>query len=211
MVKKEKKPTVQKATSSLARAQNVDAESDIEPISTLEEFGFPVKPNAAQVRCWANQELFLDALARTGSIGAACSESGVGVPNAEFWTSKDTYGFKRRKAGALQTFLGKVEVEINRRAIEGVDHPVIYKGEITTTYKECSDNLLMFRAKRLDPEYRDNYSEPNKGQTSPVTQIIINLAPGVEMPAEVEGQTQYREVRPATEGEYREIPEGDES
>ena len=47
--------------------------------------------------------------------------------------------------------------------------------------------------------------------TPPVTQIIINLAPGVEMPAEVEGQTRYREVRSAVDGEYREIPEGDES
>jgi len=35
--------------------------------------------------------------------------------------------------------MGKVEAEINRRAIEGVDHPVIYKGEITTSYKEYSD------------------------------------------------------------------------
>ncbi|MCZ6535463.1 MAG: hypothetical protein O6914_05760, partial [Chloroflexi bacterium] len=68
MVKKEKKPTTEKATSSLARAQDVDTESAIEPIRTPEEFGFPVKPTTAQVRCWTNQELFLDALARTGSI-----------------------------------------------------------------------------------------------------------------------------------------------
>ena len=110
--------------------------------------------------------------------------------------SKDVYGFKKRKAWVLQAFLGKVEAEINRRAIEGVDHPVIHQGVITDTYKQYSDNLLMFRAKRLDPEYRDNYSEPNKGQTAPVTQIIINLAPGVEWPAEV------------VEGESRDIPEG---
>jgi len=212
-MKKEKKPAIQKATSSLARAQDVDTEQEwaIEPVGSPEEFGFPVKPTTAQVRCWTNQELFLDALARTGSIGAACSESGVGVPNAEYWNAKDTYGFKRRKADALQAFLGKVEAEINRRAIEGVDHPVIHQGVITDTYKQYSDNLLMFRAKRLDPQYRDNYSDANKESgAAPVTQIIINLAPGVEMPEEVEGQTHYREVRPAAEGEYREIPEGDE-
>ena len=44
-----------------------------------------------------------------------------------------------------------------------------------------------------------------------VTKIIINLAPGVEMPAGVEGQTHYREVRSAVEGEYREIAEEEES
>ena len=187
-------------SSSLVPSQHDgEAEWAIEPVGSPEEFGFPAKPNAAQVRCWANQELFLDALARTGSIGAACAESGVGVPNAEFWDSKDTYGFKTRKAWALRTFMGKVEAEINCRAIEGVDHPVIYKGEITTSYREYSDNLLMFRAKRLDPSYRDNYVGPNKDQQVAVTKIIINLAPAVKPPAEVIEAT-----------EYREIPEGDD-
>jgi len=69
----------------------------------------------------------------------------------------------------------------------------------------------MFRAKKLDPDYRDNYSDKRESGAAPVTQIIINLAPGVEMPAEVEGQTRYREVRPAVDGEYREIPEEDQS
>ena len=63
MVKKEKKPTIEKATSSLARAQDVDTEPEwaIEPVGNPEEFGFPAKPTTAQVRCWTNQELFLDA------------------------------------------------------------------------------------------------------------------------------------------------------
>ncbi|MCH8089849.1 MAG: hypothetical protein IH955_07540, partial [Chloroflexi bacterium] len=140
-----------------------------------------------------------------------CSEVGISVSTAEHWDTVDYYGFKRRKAWAAQMALGKLEAEINRRAIEGVDHPVIHQGVITDSYKVFSDNLLMFRAKRLDPNYRDNYAEPNKDQNVPVTQIIINLAPGVEMPAGVEGQTHYREVRSAVEGEYREIAEEDES
>ena len=57
----------------------------------------------------------------------------------------------------------------------------------------------MFRTKRLDPQYRDNYSDPAQQSSTPVTQIIINLAPGVEMPSQI------------VEGESREIPEGDES
>lgn len=39
--------------------------------------------------------------------------------------------------------------------------------------------------------------DKQQGTAAPVTQIIINLAPGVEMPAEV------------VEGESRELPEGD--
>ena len=95
--------------------------------------------------------------------------------------------------------LGTLEAEIHRRAVEGVDHPVIHQGVITTTFKQYSDNLLMFKAKRLDPQYRDNYSDKPESGAAPVTQIVINLAPGVTMPGQI------------VEGESREIPEGDES
>ena len=78
-------------------------------------------------------------------------------------------------------YVEKLEAEVDRRAIEGIDHPVIYKGSITDTYKEYSDNLLMFRLKKLRPEYRENYSIPND-QHIAVTKIIINLAPGVVPP-----------------------------
>ena len=159
------------------RQHDGEAERTIEPISSPEEFGFPATPTTAQVRCWTNQELFLAALARTGSIGAACADSGVGVPNAEYWDAKDTYGFKSRKAWALRTFMGKVEAEIDRRAIEGIDHPVIHQGVITDTYKTYSDNLLMLRAKRLDPEYRDTV-RPTPEAAPAITQIVIHMPPG---------------------------------
>ena len=38
----------------------------------------------------------------------------------------------------------KAEDEVYRRGIEGFDHPVIYEGRITGTYKAFSDNLAMF-------------------------------------------------------------------
>jgi len=187
------------------QAEPYDLEDWAIPTGAPEEFGFPAKPNAAQTRAWTNQQLWLEAFTKIGSVGAACAEVGISVSTAERWSSVDLYGFKKRKADAAQLFLGKVEAEINRRAIEGVDHPVIYKGEITTTYKEFSDNLLMFRAKRLDPSYRDNYVGPNKDQQIAVTRIIINLAPGVVPP----DQPQVIEMpSPSVEGEYREISEG---
>ena len=161
------------------------------------------------------QQLWLEAFAKCGSIGEACAATGIPVPTAEHWASVDSYGFKRRKAWAAQMALGKLEAEIHRRGVEGVEKKYFNtKGELTGSTIQYSDNLLMFRTKRtkrLDPEYRDNYSDKPESGAAPVTQIIINLAPGVEMPAEVEGQTQYREVRPAAEGEYREIPEEKES
>ena len=92
------------------------------------------------------------------------------------------HGFKKRRALADRSASAVVEAEVHRRAIEGIDHQVIYKGEITDTYKEYSDNLLMFRAKRLDPSYRDNYSNTTKQDTPIVTQINIILPPGCRAP-----------------------------
>jgi recombinational DNA repair ATPase RecF len=49
------------------------------------------------------------------------------------------------------------EDEIRRRAIDGFDHPIIYEGKITGSYKAYSDNLAMFFLKGLRPDrYRDN-------------------------------------------------------
>lgn len=181
---------------------------------TPQDFGFPAEPNAAQVKSWMRQQLWLEAFAECGSIGEACAATGIPVPTAEHWASVDSYGFKKRKAWAAQMAVGKLDAEINRRAIEGIDHPVIHQGVITDTYKQYSDNLLMFRAKRLDPAYKDSYSPP-PNERPPVTKIIIHMPPGVELPAPrevAEGviPTEYvhRELPTASEGEYREV-EGD--
>lgn len=149
---------------------------------TPQDFGFPEHPTAAQIRCWANQERFLNELAKHGIVGAACVAAGVPVPTQEQWESQDTNGFKRRKASVLRLALGVLELEIHRRAVEGVDKPVIYKGQITDTYREYSDNLLMFRTKRLDPAYKDNYDARPPVQPIQITRIIVH---GVD-PAAVE-------------------------
>ncbi len=189
--------TMNEDNSNLAPRQPEAADLVLPEEPTPQDYGFPEKPNAAQVDCWRRQEAFLDAYRRHGIMGLACRESGVPVHTAESWDFHDRHGFKKRRALADRSALGVVEAEINRRAIEGVDHPVIHQGVITDTYKTYSDNLLMFRAKRLDPNYRDNYSDKQESGAPPVTQIIINLAPGVTMPEQI------------VEGEVREIPEGE--
>jgi hypothetical protein len=166
------------------------------------DFGFPASPNVAQLRCWANQERWLQAFSTTGSIGGACIETGISVPAVEAWDYRDVYGFKKRKAWAAQVALGDVEREIRRRAIEGVDKPVIYQGQITDTYKEYSDNLLMFRAKRLDPSYKDNYQPPQSGTTVNITRTVIEVhdyRAGTSAPIRV------------VEGQSRELTEDDKS
>ena len=161
--------------------------AEIEP--TPEEFGFPEKPNVRQLRCWRNQERFLEEFAKCGIITHAAEAAGVTVANVEWWDSQDTYGFKKRKTWAAQVALGYAEMEVRRRAIEGVDKPIVYKGQITkdsdgapVTIKEYSDNLLMFLTKKLDPTYRDNYATP--AIDSRQVHITYNLHPGANIPTE---------------------------
>ena len=62
----------------------------------------------------------------------------------------------------------------------GIEKPIYYKGERVDTVREYSDNLLMFRTKKLRPEYRDNYDDRTREGTPAITQIVIHLPPGVK-------------------------------
>jgi hypothetical protein len=182
---------------SLAPQQTDGAGQDwaIEPTGAPEEFGFPEKPTVAQLRCWRNQERFLEEFAKCGIISHAAKAAGVTVATVESWDFKDMHGFKRRKAWAAQVALGHAEREVYRRAIEGIDHPVIYKGEITGSYKQYSDNLLMFLVKKLDPSYRDNHQvNVDNSQHIAITQTVYEVR-------------DYRRNQGAViEGQSREIP-----
>lgn len=48
--------------------------------------------------------------------------------------------------------------EARRRAVQGVEEPIFYKGEVVKTVQKYSDNLLMFLIKGALPEvYRERY------------------------------------------------------
>ena len=101
---------------------------------------------------------FLAAFATCGHVVAASKKARVS------WTSH--YNWLKDEDGAAYTeafnrareIAGDIaEGEIYRRAFLGFDHPVIYEGQITTTYKTYSDSLAMFFLKGLKPErYREN-------------------------------------------------------
>lgn len=47
--------------------------------------------------------------------------------------------------------------EAQRRAYDGVDEPVFYKGDEVAQVTKYSDTLLMFLIKQADPSYREHY------------------------------------------------------
>ena len=61
------------------------------------------------------------------------------------------------EAASFRT-LDIIEAEIVRRGVKGYKEPIIYKGQVTGYVRRFSDNLLMFRAKRMDPAYKDSYN-----------------------------------------------------
>jgi len=108
----------------------------------------------------AAQQRFLPtpAFAQCGSVTEAAKRAGIHFTSHYNWLKEednaaylDAYNRTREIAGDL------AEGEIYRRAFLGFNHPVIYEGKITTTYKDFSDNLAMFWLKGLKPErYREN-------------------------------------------------------
>ena len=83
-----------------------------------------------------------------------------------------------------------IEKELNRRIFEGYEKPLVYKGQLTkdadgkvVTIRTKEPNDLYFRAKRLEPAYKDNYDARPSGREFPVLSITFNLHPGVAPPA----------------------------
>jgi len=111
------------------------------------------------------QRAFLAAFLQTGRITKAAELAGIHYTTHYNWLKQSQAyadAFERAKeiAGDL------AEDEVYRRAFEGYDHPVSYKGKITTHYKAYSDILAMFFLKGLKPEkYRDSSPPPISGPT----------------------------------------------
>ncbi len=74
------------------------------------------------------------------------------------WLAEDEV-YREAFEEAERESIDVLEAELHRRAVTGTDKPILYKGEITGTYKEYSDILLMFLLKKKVPAYRDNVTQ----------------------------------------------------
>jgi hypothetical protein len=90
-------------------------------------------------------------------VSLACRAAGVG--RATVYRLRD--GDEKFAAAwdeAAEDGTVLLKLECRRRAVEGVDRPVFYKGQQVGTVKEYSDRLLIFLLKAARPEkYRDNF------------------------------------------------------
>ncbi|WP_244922252.1 hypothetical protein [Oceanibaculum indicum] len=102
---------------------------------------------------------FLDHLADTGNVSAACRLAKLDRRTAYQWRAADA-DFRRLWQEALDAAVDALEAEARRRAVEGVEHPHFHQGQVAGTVKRYSDALLMFLLRAHRPErFRERHAD----------------------------------------------------
>ena len=98
---------------------------------------------------------FLEAFTKSYHIRASAKAAGIDPRRHYEWLANDpAYAAAYREAEVIG--IDVLEDEATRRAVEGIQHPVYYKGVRVDTYPEYSDTLLIFKLKGARPEkYKD--------------------------------------------------------
>jgi hypothetical protein len=144
------------------------------------------KPNAPEG--W--QEKFIEAYRQTGNISHAARTAMVDRTTVLHLRDRNKT-FKACMEEAKAEALENLEYEAWRRAHNGVEKPVFYKGKVCGSIQEYSDTLMIVLLKGNAPDkYRENskveHSGPNGGAI-PFREILIERAP-VEERAETDGE-----------------------
>ena len=153
--------------------ESTEGEETKESLATPTDPGLPEHPTASQVTTWTRQNRFLEEYARCGGVYVAAEVAECTARAHELWNSSDAFGYQTRYAAAQQRYLEKLQLEADRRAVDGVERPIVSRGEVVTSYQQYSDNLLMFRMKKLDPSYRDNTTLTV--DVTPITSLLDEL------------------------------------
>lgn len=111
------------------------------------------------------KDRFLSKYLRYCAIGKAATAAGISRRQVDRWLTSDSKfaaDFKDAQKEALEI----LEMEARRRAVNGVNKPIFYKGEKCGAVKEYSDTLLICLLKANAPEkYRERQeiTGPNGG------------------------------------------------
>ena len=113
---------------------------------------------------------FLAAYSETGNIRQAAKVAGIHRDTHYDWLNKDEEYRAAFEAAKLEAS-DRLEEEARRRAVEGVDDPVYYKGEQVGVIRRYSDTLLIFLLKGAMPE---KYTDRRKlSGDNPITFRVI--------------------------------------
>lgn len=101
----------------------------------------------------ARQRAFIEALADTGSVAAACKAVDMSQPGAyNLRRQPGAESFRKAWAAALDLGVQRIEDVAMDRALNGVDEPLYSYGKIIGTRKRYNDRLLMFMLRNRAPD-----------------------------------------------------------
>jgi hypothetical protein len=120
------------------------------------------------------EETFLSSLRETGNVCKSYRAAGI---RARSWVYEKRADPEFAKAwdDALADWADGIEAEAYRRAVEGTDKPLCYRGEVFDTVKEYSDTLLLALLKAAKPEkYRERTDVTSGGEQVEVCVYLPN-------------------------------------
>lgn len=107
---------------------------------------------------------FLAAFAENGNVSLSATIAGIDRQTHYEWKRSDP-DYAEAFTDAEGQAADRLEQEARRRAVDGVDEPVFYKGDEVGTIRKYSDTLLIFLMKGADPEkYKDRVSNEHSGK-----------------------------------------------
>jgi hypothetical protein len=121
-----------------------------------------------------SREGFLLCFEWSGMVSAACELMGVGRSTVYLERQRNEY-FALAWADVEERSTERMEVEALRRAVDGVEAPLVSAGKLVTTERKYSDQLLMFMLKSRRPEkYRDRVDVNHSGKIE--KRVKVDLA-----------------------------------
>jgi hypothetical protein len=138
----------------------------------------------------SQQDVFLAAYRKTGLLQQSAKLAGLTKHDIERYTKGNTAEaecFALNLQDAADSWSDTLRAELSRRAIEGVEENVYYKGEWLETKRVYSDSLLTLMATSTLPEYKKAVEKETGGITiqintftdgaTPVATVVEDITP----------------------------------
>jgi len=123
-------------------------------------------------------ELFWQAMSETLNIKESCRIAEIDMVTYYNHKKKNPEEFEKKFEECKFSYRERLRTEVLRRACEGVEEPVFYRGEICGKIRKYSDNLLMFELKRWDAKYATERREISGAGGGPIQQkydVVVKL------------------------------------
>ena len=118
-----------------------------------------------------NKTAFILALRRTGLEAKSAAEAGITPSQLRRMYEADEV-FREEAQDAMELRIDDFEEEAIRRAVEGIEVPVFYKGDEVATVKEYSDTLLAKILMARRPKHYSDKKQITGSEGEPLKVII---------------------------------------